>query len=158
MRLHGDRLPYRNPEPLYRDGVEQFGSGADNEVWSFGEDNYQILKKYLLLRESLKPYIKTLMRQAHEHGTPVMRPLFYHYPEDKTAWDIDETYLFGRDLLVAPVYTAGATTRRTYLPAGDRWREVSTGKIFDGGQWVTAHAPLDTIPIFVRDGAEKLPL
>lgn len=86
-----------------------------------------------------------------------MRPLFYHYPEDKAAWDIDETYFFGRDLLVAPVYTAGATTRRTYLPAGDRWREVSTGKIFDGGRWVDACAPLDTIPLFVREGAEGLP-
>ena len=158
MRLHGDRLPYQNPEPLYRNGVEQFGSGAENEVWSFGEDNYEILKKYLLLREALKPYIKTLMREAHEHGTPVMRPLFFQYPDDETAWTLDETYLFGPDILVAPVYTSGATTREVYLPKGDSWREVSTGKTFEGGRWVTANAPIDVIPLFVRSGAQPLPL
>ncbi len=154
MRLHGDRLPYQNPEPLYRDGVEQFGSGADNEVWSFGEDNYEILKKYLFLREALRPYIKRLMREAHECGTPVMRPLFYHYPGDETAYDISDSYLFGPDVLVAPVCEAGATAKRVYLPAGDAWREVATGKEFAGGAWVDAHAPIDVIPLFVRAGAK----
>ena len=93
MRLHGDRLPYRNPEPLYRDGVEQFGSGADNEVWSFGEDNYQILKKYLLLRESLKPYIKTLMQhrrkqqQTHARHADMQRQRQTHRAERRNQRD-----------------------------------------------------------------------
>ncbi len=58
------------------------------------------------------------MREAHEHGTPVMRPLFFQYPGDETAWTLDETYLFGPDILVAPVYTSGANTREVYLPKG----------------------------------------
>ncbi|MDD4462030.1 MAG: glycoside hydrolase family 31 protein [Eubacteriales bacterium] len=158
MRLHGDRLPYKDPEPLYRNGVEQFGTGAENEVWSFGDDNYEILKKYLFLRESLKPYIHDLMKAAHEKGTPVMRPLFYEFPDDPAAWDIDETYMFGPDILVAPVYEAGVATRSVYLPAGETWRESSTGQLHDGGQWVTAHAPLDVIPLFIRRDAVGLPI
>ncbi|MDR3086122.1 MAG: family 31 glucosidase [Christensenellaceae bacterium] len=153
MRLHGDRLPYENPEPLYRNGVEQFGSGAENEVWRFGEEAYPILKKYLLLREAMKPYIARLMWEAHEFGRPLMRPLFYHYPQDESAWRVDESYLFGPDLLVSPVYEAGATKKRVYLPGPELWQECATGREYAGGQWVEAEAPLDVIPLFLRKGA-----
>ena len=64
------------------------------------------------------------------------------------------TYLFGPDILVAPVYTSGATTREVYLPKGDSWLEVATGKTFEGGRWGTANAPIDIIPLFVRSGAQ----
>ncbi len=64
-------------------------SGADNEVWSFGDEAYEICKTYLNLRESMKPYIARQMAAAHEQGTPVMRPLFYDFPEDKMAWEIE---------------------------------------------------------------------
>ena len=157
MRLHGDRLPYTDPPVKFYGQVERFGTGAGNEVWSFGEENYEILKKYILIRESLKPYIETVMRQAHEHGTPVMRALFFQYPTDPEAAKYEDEYLFGPDLLVAPVFEAGAKKRSVYLPAGDDWREVHTDAIYAGGQSVMADAPIDVIPLFVRVGAD-LPL
>ncbi len=157
MRLHGDRLPYRYPPKKFYGDIERFGSGADNEVWSFGEDNYEILKKYLFLREALRPYIKTLMREAHESGAPLMRPMFYEFPEDKAAWDAEDQYMFGGDLLVAPVFMAGARERRVYLPQGTAWRDVATGKQYEGGQSILAAAPIDAMPLFARAGAE-LPL
>lgn len=86
------------------------------------------------------------MRQFHERGTPIMRPLFYHYPEDAEAWNIADGYLFGQDVLVAPILEAGAVRRRVYLPRGSRWLECATGLWHEGGQWVESPAPLDTIP------------
>lgn len=78
-------------------------SGAPNEVWSYGEEAYEIFKKYMLIRENLRPYISGLMKEAHEKGTPPMRPLLYDFPADTGTWDIDDQYMFGPDILVAPV-------------------------------------------------------
>lgn len=97
------------------------------------------------------------MREAHEEGLPVMRPLFLEFPDDPAAWSVDDAYLFGRDLLVAPVLTAGATTWTTYLPAGAVWTDAWTGETYEGGATVTVDAPLDRIPLFQRDGA-RLPV
>jgi len=92
------------------------------------------------------------MRQAHTDGQPVMRGLFHEFPGDDRCWgDLDE-YLYGPDLLVAPVVQAGATSRSVYLPAGARWTELHSGAVHDGGQDVTVDAPLDVIPVFARDG------
>jgi alpha-D-xyloside xylohydrolase len=82
-------------------------SGADNEIWSFGEEVESILVVYLQLRERLRPHIRTQMRQAHQAGTPLMRPLCYDFPDDKYAWQIEDAYMFGPDILVAPVTSEG---------------------------------------------------
>lgn len=97
------------------------------------------------------------MRQAHEKGTPVIRALFFQFPDDPEAAKVEDAYLFGGDLLVAPVFAAGAVEREVYLPAGESWREVATGKVYPGGRTVRAEAPLSVIPLFVRVGAD-LPL
>lgn len=152
MRLHGDREP-RQPQQGTTGGASCL-SGAPNEVWSYGEEVYQICKKYLELRERLRPYTRRLMAEAHEKGTPVMRTLFYAYPEDRTCWEIEDEYLFGPDLLVAPVLWAGQRERKAYLPRGESWTEYATGKTYPGGQAVMAEAPLDTIPVFVRAGGQ----
>ncbi|MDD2579662.1 MAG: glycoside hydrolase family 31 protein [Eubacteriales bacterium] len=157
MRLHGDRLPYQDPPVEYYGQIKRFGSGADNEVWSFGDDNYEILKHYLQIREALKPYIHQIMQEAHENGSPAMRTMFYQFPDDPACWEAEDQYMFGPDLLVAPVFEAGQTSRPVVLPAGCRWREVATGKVISGGQTVIAATPIETIPLFVREGAE-LPL
>jgi alpha-D-xyloside xylohydrolase len=128
-------------------------TGGPNEVWSYGEKAGAIMERYLRLRERLKPYVLEVMREAHERGLPVMRPLFLEFPEDQAAWSVDDAYLFGRDVLVAPVLTAGATTRTTYLPAGAAWTDAWTGQTYEGGAAVTVDAPLDRIPLFLRDGA-----
>lgn len=152
FRMHGERMPYK--KPIGTSGGGLFFSGADNEVWSFGEEAYEILKKYMFLREKLRPYIKGLMREAHEKGTPVIRPLFYDYPEDQHAWEIEDQQLFGPDVLVAPVMYENMRMRSVYLPKGSRWKDAHTGRVYEGGCTVECDAPLDVIPVFLREGGQ----
>ena len=83
-----------------------------------------------------------------------MRPLFYDFPQDREAWNIEDEFMFGPDLLVAPVLYEGARARRVYLPDGSSWKEVSTGQIHEGGIWIVSDAPIEVIPLFLRDGAD----
>ena len=83
-----------------------------------------------------------------------MRPLFFDFPEDQKAWETEDAYMFGKDLLVAPVMEAGISERAVYLPAGTRWKESATGRIYEGGETVSASAPIDIIPVFIREGAD----
>ncbi|MBN0038589.1 family 31 glucosidase [Cellulosimicrobium cellulans] len=149
MRMHGDRLPYEDVTAA--DGSPRLRSGGPNELWSFGEDVYDILVRYLELRETLRPYSRHVMAQAHEDGQPVLRGLFHEFPDDPRAWDIDDQYLYGPDILVAPVTSAGDRRRTVYLPAGARWVEHATGAVHDGGHEIDVDAPLDVVPVFVRD-------
>lgn len=151
MRLHGARLP-EEPGPGTTGGGT-CGSGAPNEVWSFGPEMERILVSFIRLRERLRPYIRDLFREASETGAPLMRPMFWHAPDDPACRDLSDQYFFGRDLLVAPVFEAGAQRRTVRLPAGSRWTEARTGTVFDGGASVTVDAPLDSIPVFIREGA-----
>lgn len=151
MRLHGDREP-RQPQQGATGGAACC-SGAANEVWSYGEEVYAVCKKYLELRERMRPYIRRVMEEAHEKGTPVMRTLFYMYPGDEKCWEIEDEYFFGPDVLVAPVLYAGAVSRRVYLPEGERWIEYASRKEYEGGKEYDADAPLDTIPVYLRKGS-----
>ncbi len=153
MRLHGDREP-RQPQ-VGTTGGASCCSGAANEVWSYGEEVYDICRKFMEYREQMRPYTRKLMEEAHEKGTPVMRTLFYMYPEDCTCWDVEDEYMYGPDVLVAPVLYAGQRKRNVYLPKGDDWVESATGREYRGGQCVEADAPLDVIPVFVRKKADK---
>ena len=149
MRMHGYRWPL---QPQYgTTGGATCVSGAPNEVWSFGPEVETILSKYLFLRERMKPYITGLMEQAHEKGTPVMRPLFYDFPEDQKVWEVEDQYLFGPDVLVKPVTEAGCRSVSVYLPAGADWTNAWTGRRYPGGQTVTVDAPLDQIPLFTKN-------
>jgi alpha-D-xyloside xylohydrolase len=148
-RLHGVRLPGT------MSGAEQ--TGAPNEVWSFGDEAYEILRKWLALREHLRPYVMAVMRVAHTEGLPPMRPLFLNFPDDEACWDIADQFTLGDDLLVAPVVTGSATERPVYLPDGARWLDAWTGQAYRGGQRLTAPAPLDRIPVYVRDGGALEP-
>ena len=154
FRMHGERSPWYEREQEFINNVRQLTSGQDNEVWSFGEDNYEILTKYLFIRERLRPYIRECMRAASETGAPVMRPLFFDFPQDSACWDVEDSYMFGPDLLVSPVMEAGAVTREIYLPAGTRWVDAYTKAVYEGGQRVTVPAPLGIIPVLVREGKE----
>jgi alpha-D-xyloside xylohydrolase len=151
MRMHGDRAPYT--EITAAAGDARCRTGADNEVWSFGPEVERTLTRYIRLREELRPYTRALMADAHENGQPVMRGLFHEFPADAAAWDVADEYMYGPDLLVAPVLEAGATTRSVYLPDGAEWTELATGVVHTGGQRVEAFAAQDVIPVFGRDGA-----
>ena len=150
MRLHGYRWPL---QPQYgTTGGAACVSGAPNEVWSYTDQVTGILSDYLRLRERMRPYVTQLMEQAHEKGAPVMRPVFYDFPEDAAAWDVESEYMFGPSVLVVPVTEKDCRQVRAYLPAGAQWTNAWTGERFDGGQWITADAPIEQIPLFTRDG------
>lgn len=146
FRLHGFRDPI--PEPQI---------GAPNEVWSFGEEAYPILCSFLHMRERLRPYVMEQMEKASKKGTPPMRPLFYDFSEDEAAWAIEDQFLFGPSILVAPVLEYKSRSRQVYLPAGAKWTDAWTDKEYEGGQTLTVEAPLAQLPLFLRDGA-KLPI
>ena len=152
FRMHGERSPWYEREEEFINNVRQLTSGQDNEVWSFGEENYEILKKFLFVRERLRPYIRDCMKTASETGAPVMRPVFFDFPADKAAWGVEDAYMFGPDLLVAPVMEAGAEQRQVYLPSGCSWTDAHTKQVYEGGQYVTVPAPRDVIPVFLREG------
>jgi len=141
FRLHGCREPFKD------------GTGADNEAWSFGDRAYEIIREYMFIRERLRPYIMDQMQIAHEAGLPVMRPLFFDFPDDRISWEIEDEYMFGPDILVAPILYEGARGRAVYLPSGSNWTDVWTGAKSDGGQWVEASAPLERIPLYYRGDA-----
>ncbi len=154
FRMHGERSPWYEREEEFINGVRQLTSGQDNEVWSFGEENYRILTKFLFIRERLRPYVRECMREASTHGAPVMRPLFYEFPQDEKSWEVEDAYMFGPDLLVAPVMEEGAVERTVYLPKGAVWTDANTGQNYEGGAFVTVPAPIDIIPVFTRDGRD----
>jgi alpha-D-xyloside xylohydrolase len=145
FRLHGDREP-RTPT-----GYTQ--TGGPNEPWSFGEEAYEIIAGIIRLRERLRPYIHEQMRTAASAGLPPMRPLFVDFPDDAAAWEVEDQFLFGPSILVAPVLAAGQTSREVYLPSGSDWTNVWTGEELVGGRTVTVDAPLDQIPLFTVAGS-----
>lgn len=153
MRLHGDRIP--STKLYHKDGTPALFTGGDNEVWSFGEEVYKILVKYMKLREAMRPYIRDLMKQAHEKGTPVMRTMFYEFPQDEACWEVKEQYMFGSDMLIAPIAYKDMYERELYLPKDAKWTYMHTGETYEGGQTVTVHAPLEAIPVFFKDGSHK---
>lgn len=153
MRLHGDRIP--SQQVPSKDGRPVLATGGDNEVWSFGEEAYTILCRYLRLREAMRPYTRMLMREAHEKGAPVMRSMFYEFPEDDACWELKDQYMYGADILVAPVTEEGAASRKVYLPGGAQWEDAYSGQVYGGGQTISAQAPIDIIPVFLRDGKQK---
>ena len=163
MRLHGERPPFKALEKPYHEirghQIKQMETGQDNEIWSFGSEVYEMLAPLLQLRARLKPYIAEVMKTAHEEGEPVMRPLFFDFNEDECAWLIEDEYMFGPKLLVAPVTDEGVDSRSVYLPVlpkGEKWIEAVTGKKFKGGRCVKAAAPLGKIPVFTRGKFEIL--
>lgn len=149
MRLHGSR----DGHDRSRDIKEP--TGGDNEIWSFGEKNLPILSELIALRYRLLPYIKAQMDIASKDGTPVMRPMFVNFPEDKNCYATGDQYFFGEDILFAPISVQGRTKRKVYLPAGS-WVLTKDKTVYEGENWVEVSAQIDEFIAFVREGAEVL--
>jgi alpha-D-xyloside xylohydrolase len=149
FRLHGEREP-RVPHGPNR-------AGGPNEVWSFGDEAYGIIRELLFLRERLRPYLLEQMATAHRDGLPPLRPLLLEFPADERCWTVADQFLLGPDLLVAPVTEFGARSRTVYLPDGPMWTDPWTGTVHTGGQHIQVDAPLSRVPVFLRD-ARRLPL
>ncbi len=150
LRMHGDRGPYNIPPLDDRDwGGGYLHTGQPNELWSYGEDNYAIMKKYYDIRISMHDYIKSLYEEAHVNGSPLIRTMFYEFPKDAKCWELTDQYMFGDKYLVAPIFCLNQFEREVYLPEGS-WQLTSTGETMQGGCTVKVAAPIDYMPVFVR--------
>lgn len=147
LRMHGDRGPYNIPPLDDRDwGGGYLHTGQPNELWSYGEDNYVIMKKYYGIRIGMHEYIKKLFEEAHTNGSPLLRAMFYEFPDDERCWELQDQYMFGEKYLVAPILRLNEWKRDVYLPAG-KWKLTSTEEIFEGGRTISVDAPIDYMPV-----------
>ena len=125
---------------------------VDQYAWAFGDVIQDHVRTAIKLRYRLLPYLYACFLEASESGAPVQRPLVFDHQHDATVRDIDDQYLLGHDLLIAPVVGPGVTSRQVYLPAGD-WYDWHTGEFVGGTRFLIATTPLDRIPIYARGGA-----
>lgn len=123
------------------------------EPWEFGDEALAIFRRYAKLRTRLNPYLYAAAWEAHAYGWPMLRPLMLEFPSDPIAAHIDDAYLLGARLLVAPVFSESRApvARNLYLPAGE-WIDFWTGERIAGGAYITRVCELDTIPLYVRAG------
>jgi alpha-glucosidase len=126
--------------------------GYDQEPWRFGKYYEDIIRRYLTLRYQLLPFLYTTLEEAHRTGVPLFRPLLLNYQDDSNTYNLDDQFMIGNDLLVAPVVKPDVTRRLVYLPQGT-WYDYWTSKKYDGGTMISVEAPLETVPMFVRGGA-----
>jgi alpha-glucosidase len=124
----------------------------DQEPWAFGEPYESAYRKAIETRYRFMPYLYTLFRQANLTGAPIMRPLYYHFPQGEEALDIESEFLVGEVLLSAPIYEQGATKRDVYLPSG-LWYSYWDNQEYPGGGWTEIEAPLDRWPLLVRNNS-----
>lgn len=132
------------------------GCRPNNEPWNIGGETYPLIRSALLLRERLRSYVMEQMELASERGMPPMRPLFVDFADDPQAAAVEDQFLFGPDLLVAPVTKFAMRERPVYLPARTSWTDAWTGKEYAGGQVIKADAPLEHIPVFIRGHKPEL--
>jgi alpha-glucosidase len=126
--------------------------GYDHEPWRFGKYYEDIIRRYLKLRYQLLPFLYTTLEEAHRTGVPLFRPLMLNYQNDENTYNLDDEFMIGEDLLVAPILKPDVTARLVYLPRGT-WYDYWTNKKYEGGTMVRVEAPLETVPMFVRGGA-----
>jgi alpha-glucosidase (family GH31 glycosyl hydrolase) len=144
--------------------IMEVGPTEDRGLWDMkNEPHYDteliaIWRLYAKLHTRLIDYSYACAKEASESGVPIIRPLFLVYPEQKQAWENWQTYLYGPDILVSPIWEKATETHSLYLPAGAEWVDVwdANAVIYEGGQEVTVDAPLHKIPIFVRKDAEVI--
>jgi alpha-glucosidase len=125
---------------------------VDQYAWSWGEVVQEIVREAVRLRYRLLPYIYASFLTASETGAPVQRPMVFDHQDDPTVRDLDDQYLFGPDLLVAPVLQPGQTARQVYLPEGD-WYDWHSGERHDGQAFIHVPTPMERIPVFARGGS-----
>ena len=130
-------------------------AGLKKEVWNFAPEHADILRNTIRRRYALAPYIYTMARKAYDEGISLCRPMYYEWPEASEAYAFRNQYLFGDDILVAPVTAPGKegyATVKVWLPEG-KWYEWQTGTMLDGGRTVERTFALDEYPVYVRAGA-----
>jgi alpha-glucosidase len=119
------------------------------EPWVFGELYESVCRKMIKLRQRLLPYLYTLFEECHRTGAPILRPLLFEYPDDETTYTMDDEFLVGNALLVAPISRPGTEHRHVYLPQGT-WFHFWSGERFEGPAHFLAHAPLGEPAVYIR--------
>ena len=123
------------------------------EPWMFS-DSADIIRKAILMRYRFAPYLYSLEYEASQTGSPIMRPLVYEFQNDEKVFDENFEFMYGRDILVANVLEEGATTKKVYLPAGCKWYDMNNKfKCYEGGQTIEIPVTIESIPMFLREGA-----
>ncbi|MBO9634179.1 MAG: DUF4968 domain-containing protein [Chitinophagaceae bacterium] len=128
---------------------------GDNAVepWLFGAEAEKNCRAAIEMKYRLFPYIYSYARQAHDKGLPIMRAMILEFPEEENAATADDQFMFGKEMLVAPVVKKGAVSRKIWLPEGE-WIDFNDGKtVYEGGQTITYKAPLSVIPVLVKKGS-----
>lgn len=137
---------------MYLPVFRTHGRRDNNEAWNLGNDSYTHISNVMHARERLRPYIMEQMKLASERGIPPMRPLVFDYQQDPNVISIEDEFMCGPDILVCPVSDYELRCRDVYLPQGNDWIDVHTGKRYSGGTYLAdTPAPIDFIPVFVRD-------
>ena len=137
--------------PLFRNHAAM--GTRDQEPWAFDEETEDINRKYIKLRYKLIPYMYDTMWKSSRNGEPFLRPLLFNYQNDKNTYKINDEFLCGDNILVAPVLEQGSICRMIYLPEGNSWIDYWTKEEFEGGQYIIKKTPLDVCPIFIKAGA-----
>ncbi|OHX66831.1 glycoside hydrolase family 31 protein [Flammeovirga pacifica] len=143
-------LQYGVFQPVYRPHAQE---QIPSEVIHYKGKAFDIVKKYIEYRYKMLPYNYTLAYKNSTTGMPLLRPLFMEEEGNKELINESETYMWGDDYLVAPITQKGARERSLYLPEGEGWYHLWSGKKYDGGQKITIDAPLDELPVFVKAGS-----
>lgn len=125
---------------------------GESAPYAFGDRMTSSIAHYIRLRYKLLPYIYSYAYRTHLTGEPLIRPLVYAYPQDENVYDLADEYLFGEELLVAPVHEEEQSHRKVYLPEG-KWFDLDFGYVYEGKQWIETYAPQNRIPVFVRAGS-----
>jgi len=129
------------------------GSDIPSEAVYFNDTTQRIVRAFMKLRYSLLPYIYTIAAQSHVDGYPIVRPLFFEFPEDGETYGIGDQYMFGESILVKPIVKPGQKSTKIYLPSNSDWYDFWTNEKFKGGQWIEINVNLETIPVFVKSGS-----
>ena len=153
MRLHGTRKWQSDYKARYP-GIICEGGGY-NEIWHFGKECCDAIKELIVLRHRLKTYILSCAEKTSKTGEPIMRPMFFDFPGDERCYSLDDQYMFGADILFAPMLNPGQTEREVYLPKG-KWVRTTDKTVYDGGRTVTVKADPTEFIAFARAGAEVI--
>ncbi len=153
------------PTELYQRWV-QFGSFSPiiwfhglwgiRQPWEYGTEGVETYRKFVGLRYAMIPYTYTYARIAHDTGMPLVRGMYLQYPDQEPSYTHDQQYMFGSEVLVAPITEPGngqPATKDVYLPAGDDWFDLFTGDIYEGGRTISQECPIDRMPVFVKAGS-----
>lgn len=135
--------------------MRSHGSGTDKAIYQFGSKGdayFDIIDRYINLRYALLPYIYATDHKVNAEGFTFMRAMGIAYPSDKNTHALKDQFMFGKDILVAPVITEAATSRNVYLPEGNSWVDVWTGETFTGGQTISRAVSPALMPFYVHTG------